>query len=56
MMQYHVNEVAELNRLGQALKNGKKIQVRYSGKALCDQAAMDFIVEVTMEATVTVGL
>ena len=56
MMQYQVNEVAELNRIGQALKNGKKIQTRYSGKALCDQADMDFVVEVTLDATLTVGL
>ncbi len=56
MVQYRITEVAELNRIGQALKNGKKIQVRYSGKALCNDADMDFTVEVTMDATVTVGL
>ncbi|MFD1314186.1 hypothetical protein [Namhaeicola litoreus] len=56
MMQYQINEIAELNRIGQALKNGKKMQARYTGKALCDQADMDFVVQVTLEATVTVGL
>ena len=52
---YEVQDVDELNRIGNALKSQKTIQVRYSGMALCDQDNMDFILEVEFEAEVTVN-
>lgn len=52
---YEVEEIAELNRIGNALKSGNAVMVKYSGKALCNDGAMDFDVEVTYEAKVTVN-
>lgn len=52
---YEVNDVAELNRIANSLKAKHTIQVRYTGMALCDQDEMDFIIEVEMQAEVTVN-
>ena len=51
---YEIKEVAELNRIGNALKAGKTIMVKYEGNALCDNGPMDFVVEVQYEATITI--
>lgn len=51
---YEIQEVAELNRIANALKAGNTIMVKYEGKALCDNGPMDFVVEVQYEATITV--
>ena len=48
-----VSNVDQLNELGNALKNNHKITAKYAGSALCDNADMDFMVEVTIELTVT---
>lgn len=52
---YDVDDVAELNRIANALKSRHTIQVRYSGKALCDQENMNFTIEVEMVAEVTIN-
>lgn len=51
---YQVNEVAELNRIAAALKSGQNVVVEYAGSALCDDSVMDFLIEVTMTAKVTI--
>ncbi len=51
---YQITEVAELNRIAIALKKGQDVVVEYSGSALCDDDALDFTVEVTMDAKVTI--
>jgi hypothetical protein len=51
---YEITEVNELSRIANALKSGQTITVEYSGSALCDADEMDFIVEVTLVAKVTI--
>ncbi len=51
---YEVDDVDELNRIANALKTKNTIEVKYSGMALCDQADMEFILEVELDADVTV--
>lgn len=51
---YYVTDVEELNRIGEALKNSRVINVVFSGSALCDDDAMDFEVEVSFEAKVKI--
>lgn len=51
---YTITETAELNRIANALKIGHSISIEYSGQALCDSNAMDFIIEVTIDAKITV--
>jgi len=51
---YQITETAELDRIATALKNGHTINVKYSGNALCDNANLDFIVEVTLDAKITI--
>ena len=51
---YQITDTAELNRIGNALKTGHAIEVKYSGNALCNDANMDFIVEVTLDAKITI--
>jgi len=51
---YEITEVAELNRIADALKSGQKVNIIYSGSALCNDDDMDFIIEVTMATRVTI--
>jgi len=51
---YEIIEVAELNRIADALKSGQKVNIIYSGSALCNDDDMDFIIEVTMATRVTI--
>ena len=51
---YEIKEVAELNRIANALKAGNTVMVKYEGKALCDNEAMNFVVEVQYEAVITI--
>lgn len=52
---YQITETAELNRIANELLNKKTITVKYSGDALCDDGDMDFIVEVRLDATITIN-
>ncbi len=52
---YEIKEIAELNRIANALKAGHTIMVKYEGNALCDNGPMDFVVEVQYEATITIN-
>lgn len=52
---YEIKEIAELNRIANALKAGHTIMVKYEGNALCDNGPMDFTVEVQYEATITIN-
>lgn len=51
---YQITEVNELNRIANALKSGQTITVEYSGSALCDDGSMDFTVQVSLVAKVTI--
>ncbi|NOQ91885.1 MAG: hypothetical protein GQ552_04120 [Flavobacteriaceae bacterium] len=51
---YQITDTVELSRIANALKNGHTINIKYSGEALCDNANLDFVVEVTLDAKVTV--
>ncbi len=51
---YAITEVAELTRIANALKSGQTITVEYAGNALCEDGNMDFIVEVTLVAKITI--
>ena len=51
---YEITDVNELSRIANALVAGKSVVVQYSGDALCDDDDMDFIVEVTIVAKVTI--
>jgi len=51
---FQITEVAELNRIATLLKKGESVEVKYSGSALCDDADMDFSIEVTLDAKVTI--
>ena len=51
---YDITDVDELNRIANALLSGKTIEVEYGGTALCDADAMNFVVEVTMVAKITI--
>lgn len=53
-MVYNITEVNELNRIANALKSGKSVEVEYSGSALCDGGDMNFTVEVSFAAKVTI--
>ena len=48
-------DATELNRIGKALKAGNTVMVRYSGKALCDNASMNFVIKVSYEAKIKVS-
>ena len=52
---YAITEVDELSRIANALKSGQTVKVEYSGSALCDADDMDFTVEVTLVAKVTIN-
>lgn len=51
---YEITEVNELTRIANALKSGKTIEVEYSGNALCDDDNLNFVVEVSFVAKVTI--
>jgi len=51
---YEITDVNELSRIANALLSGQSVVVKYSGNALCDADDMDFIVEVTLVAKVTI--
>jgi len=51
---YQITDTAELSRIANALKAGHTIAVKYSGNALCDDDDMDFDVEVTLDAKITI--
>ena len=50
---YEVDNVAQLNQIATALKNGLQVTAKYDGTALCDDDDMDFKVEVTIGISVT---
>lgn len=47
-------DATELNRIGNALKAGKTVAIKYSGKALCDNASLDFVIKVDYQAKITI--
>ena len=51
---YEITEVNELNRIANALKSGQTIAVEYAGNALCDDDDMDFTIEVSLVAKITI--
>ncbi len=51
---YEITEVNELNRIANALKSGKTIAVEYAGNALCDDDELNFTVEVSFVAKITI--
>lgn len=51
---YQITEVNELNRIANALKSGQTITVKYAGSALCDDDSMDFTIQVSLVAKVTI--
>jgi len=51
---YQITEVNELNRIANALKSGQTVTVKYSGSALCDDDSMNFDIEVTLVAKITI--
>ena len=51
---YEITEVAELQRIAESLKSGQKVNIIYSGSALCNDDDMDFIIEVTLVTRVTI--
>ena len=53
-IEYRITEVNELNRIANALKSGKTIVVEYAGNALCDDDEMEFTVEVSFVAKITI--
>ena len=52
---YQISEVDELTRIGNLLKSGQNVKVEYAGSALCDDNSMDFDIEVTLTAKVTIN-
>jgi len=53
---YKITEVAALNEIATKLKANKKLTAEYSGDALCDNDKMNFLVEITIDAKIKVGL
>ena len=51
---YNITDVNELSRIANTLLSGQSVVVKYSGNALCDADDMDFKVEVTLVAKVTI--
>ena len=51
---YYVTDTEKLNRISEVLKNNKAINLVFSGRAICDEAPMDFIVEISFEAKVQI--
>ncbi|UCE93618.1 MAG: hypothetical protein JSV73_12600 [Flavobacteriaceae bacterium] len=51
---YYVTDTEKLNRISEVLKNNKAINMVFSGSAICDEAPMDFIVEISFEAKVQI--
>lgn len=51
---YEITETAELNRIISELQGGQSVDVDYAGSALCNDADMDFTVEVTLDVTVKI--
>lgn len=50
---YSVTNPDELKELGELLRKNRSFTAKYSGGALCDDAGMDFIIEVTIVLNVT---
>ena len=50
---YTITDTSFLNQIAAALKNNQQVTVKYTGNILCDNAAMDFEVKVTLDITVT---
>jgi len=51
---YEITEVNELNRIANALKSGQTITVEYAGNALCEDGDMDFVIEISLVAKITI--
>jgi len=51
---FQITEIAELNRIANLLKTGQSAEVKYSGSTLCDDDNMNFSIEVTFDAKVTI--
>ena len=50
---YTITDISFLNQIATALKNDQQVTAKYIGDILCDNAAMDFEVKVTLDITVT---
>lgn len=51
---YEITEVAELNRIGEALKTGQTVNVIYKGSTLCNAGDMDFVIEIYLSTAVKI--
>ena len=51
---YEITDLDELNRIANDLKSGQTVAVEYSGSALCDADDLNFTVEVSLVAKVTI--
>ena len=51
---FQITETDALNRIANLLKTGKSAEVKYSGSALCNDNDMNFTIEVTLDAKVTI--
>ncbi len=51
---YEITDVVELNRIANALKSGQKVTVEYAGSGLCDADELNFTVEVSLVAKITI--
>ena len=51
---YYITNIDELNRISEALKNNKAINMVFEGSAICNEAPMDFKVEVSFDAKVQI--
>lgn len=50
---YTITDTSFLSQIATALKNNQQVTAKYIGDILCDNAAMDFEVKVTLDITVT---
>ena len=53
---FKITEVGALNEIANKLKANKKLTVKYSGDALCDNDDMNFLIEITLDVKITVSL
>jgi len=51
---FQITDTNELNRIATLLKKGDPAEVKYSGSALCNDGDMNFSIEVTLDAKVTI--
>ncbi len=51
---YEITEVAELNRIENALKTGQTVNVIYKGSTLCNAGDIDFTIEINLVTAVKI--